>query len=200
MQLKPMRVCFRIQSIASTISICPHLLKLRRWSSGVTEFLEDSEETLGCSIRLSALDVLKRFSTLFKSWPVAFTKTLNQLFNTAESQNAKGDPNWWKVLEVGLLLCANFPQCLSCDPGDPMRAGNVSSQLETVCTRYVWPSLQQSDFPPLQVSALHCVTQLSLHNVGHGPRLEDLPTVLVEGLAQTHFLTLVVVIIGLVVG
>ncbi|KAF8572431.1 hypothetical protein P879_00890 [Paragonimus westermani] len=159
---------------------------LRRWSSGVTEFLEDSEETLGCSVRLSALDVLKRFSSLFKSWPVAFTKTLSQLFNTAESQNAKGDPNWWKGLEVGLLLCANFPQCLSCDPGDPMHAESASTQLETVCTRYIWPSLQQSDFPPLQVSALRCITQLSLHNVGNGPRLEDLPTVLVEGLAQNR--------------
>ncbi|KAG5451067.1 Importin 9 [Clonorchis sinensis] len=162
---------------------------VRRWSSSVTEFLEDTQEALGCSVRLSALDVMKKFSELFPGWSVSLNKTLNQLFSTAELQHSRGDPDWWKLLEVALLLVGTFSSCLvvhQADGAPDVETAGIPIQLDAICGRYLLPSLRQSDLPFLKVAALHCIARLSIHDYPGGPRLEDLPAVLADALSQSQ--------------
>ncbi|OON16228.1 hypothetical protein X801_07961 [Opisthorchis viverrini] len=168
---------------------CTFSLQIRRWSSSVTEFLEDTQEALGCSVRLSALDVMKKFSELFPGWSVSLNKTLNQLFSTAELQHSRGDPDWWKLLEVALLLVGTFSSCLflhQADGAPDVQTASVPIRLDTICSRYLLPSLRQSDLPFLKVAALHCIARLSIHDYPGGPRLEDLPAVLADALSQSQ--------------
>ncbi|TPP64245.1 Importin-9, partial [Fasciola gigantica] len=48
------------------------------------------------------------------------------------------------------------------------------------------PSLQQIDYPLLQVAALHCASELAVHSIPNGPQLNDLPGILIIALSSTQ--------------
>ncbi|VDP85061.1 unnamed protein product [Echinostoma caproni] len=115
-----------------------------RWLTNLGEFIEESDESLGYSVRLTTLDVLQRFALRFSNWNDAFHNTLSQLFAHAEEQHSKGDPFWWTSLEVALYLCGSFPRSFTAKEKTSMSKDVAALGLDIISSRYVMPSLQQT--------------------------------------------------------
>ncbi|CAL8101683.1 unnamed protein product [Calicophoron daubneyi] len=169
---------------------------ISRWSTSIGDFLEESEELHGYSVRLTAMDVIRKVSSHFPSWSMAFRQTVDQLFRAVEAGHANSDPGWWKQLEVALYLCGSFPKGFSVDASDSnsnsaeLLSTTANVQVDHVYTTYVLPSLRQTGLPFLQVAALRCATQLTIQGPPSSSRLDNLPAVLVDALSPTQHIVL----------
>ncbi|KAA0189002.1 Importin-9 [Fasciolopsis buskii] len=174
-------LCFQLARLMQLPRAVTH-----QWLNNLEDFIEDSDESLGCCVRLTILDLIRRLPLRFNNWYETFHVTIARLFTDAQEQHKKGDPSWWTLLEVALYLCGTFPRCFNPRKLATPNKDTAVFSIDVIVSRYVIPSLQQTDYPLLQVAALHCVSEVAVHSIPNGPRLEDLPGLLIGALSSTQ--------------
>ncbi|CAH8511696.1 unnamed protein product [Schistosoma turkestanicum] len=168
---------------------------LEIWSNSISEYVVDSEELLGYSVRLVTMDLIKKIACNIQDGVQFINCSINKILILSERLHNKNVPHWWKLLESSLYISGNLASnsinIFSCNR-KPMRQNlnNISNscfiEFDVFYANYLDPSLKQNDFPFLQATALRCMSHLYAANILNEFQAQCFPSLVSNAMSATQ--------------
>ncbi|CAH8551803.1 unnamed protein product [Schistosoma intercalatum] len=168
---------------------------LEIWSNSIAEYVVDSEEFLGYSVRLVTMDLIKKIASKVHNGAQFINCAINKMLILSESLHNEGVVYWWKLLEACLYISGNLASnsinIFSHNNRSIHQTLNNTSnscfiEFDVFYTHYLKPSLGQSDFPFLQATALRCMSHLYEANILNESQAQCFPSLLSNSMSATQ--------------
>ncbi|VDP32640.1 unnamed protein product [Schistosoma curassoni] len=168
---------------------------LEIWSNSIAEYVVDSEEFLGYSVRLVTMDLIKKIASKVHNGAQFINCAINKMLILSESLHNEGVVYWWKLLEACLYISGNLASnsinIFSHNNRSIHQTLNNTSnscfiEFDVFYTHYLKPSLGQSDFPFLQATALRCMSHLYEANILNESQAQCFPSLLSNAMSATQ--------------
>ncbi|CAH8567761.1 unnamed protein product [Schistosoma bovis] len=168
---------------------------LETWSNSIAEYVVDSEEFLGYSVRLVTMDLIKKIASKVHNGAQFINCAINKMLILSESLHNEGVVYWWKLLEACLYISGNLASnsinIFSHNNRSIHQTLNNTSnscfiEFDVFYTHYLKPSLGQSDFPFLQATALRCMSHLYEANILNESQAQCFPSLLSNAMSATQ--------------
>lgn len=83
--------------------------QMENWNDDPEKFVEDEEDGVELTIRLSSTDVLTSLRDVFGQKMLSvLSEALSRHMNVAEAEKNSGNPNWWKIYEASMVAVHIF--------------------------------------------------------------------------------------------
>ncbi|CAH8583448.1 unnamed protein product [Schistosoma rodhaini] len=168
---------------------------LEIWSNSIAEYVVDSEEILGYSVRLVTMDLIKKIACKIHNGAQFINCAINKMLILSENLHNEGVVYWWKLLEASLFISGNLASnsinIFSRNSRSIHQTSNNMSnsyfiEFDVFYTNYLKPSLGQSDFPFLQATALRCMSHLYEANILDESQAQCFPSLLSNAMSVTQ--------------
>ncbi|KAH8870436.1 Importin-9 [Schistosoma japonicum] len=164
------------------------------WSNNISEYVVDSGEILGYSVRLVTVDLIKKIASSYHDGPQFINHAINKMLKLSENLNSKGDPCWWKLFEASLYITGNLASnsinIFNFNKSMYQTSNNVSNlsliEFDVFYEHYLKPSLEQNDFPFLHATALRCMSHLYEANTLNEFQAQCFPSLLSNSMSATQ--------------
>ncbi|CAH8856543.1 unnamed protein product [Trichobilharzia szidati] len=163
---------------------------LETWTNNISDYVNDSEEHLGYSVRLVTMDLIKTIASNIHNGTEFINHSVRRMLTLSENLHNNSVSHWWKPLEASLCICGNLAS-VSINIFDCSAFKNTSSKagvldFNVFYTHYLKPSLEQKDFPFLQATALRCMSHLYEDNILNESQAQCLPSLLANSMLNTQ--------------